>query len=76
MWQIVIFMKDNTIECVPVKWIFENESKKLCCYWPPCKSSIKLNSMLTSCAELEAHWEIYCIEIFGEKIYGMILIMR
>lgn len=38
MWTVIIFIKDNTIEVVLVKWLI-GENEELC-YWPP-KGNIK-----------------------------------
>ncbi|CAG9821292.1 unnamed protein product [Phaedon cochleariae] len=56
MWTVVIFVEENSIETVPLKWLIGTEENLS--YWPAVKG-IKLNSMIVNCAEPTRDWEIF-----------------
>lgn len=69
MWAIVIFINENSVECVPLNWIVQNNK----CYWPPYKGS-KLNSAIAICEEPEDNWILHKVRRINEnKTYGKLI---
>lgn len=69
MWVIVIFVQENSVECVPLIWIIENTK----CYWPPYKGS-KLKSAIAMCEEPEDSWIVHNVRRINEnKKYGKLM---
>lgn len=68
MWVIVIFSKENSVECIPESWLTDNSN----CYWPPHKGS-RLNSAITLCENPEDDWKLFHIRrLNADKVYGKI----
>lgn len=56
MWTIVIFLEENTIEIVPVKWIV---NEHMLCYWPDEKNH--LGSRINNCEVPGENWRVFKI---------------
>lgn len=72
MWTVVIFIKENSIETIPLKWLLGSEGNLA--YWPAVKG-VKLNSMIVNCAEPSTNWDIFEIRFPNntKKLYGEIV---
>ncbi|KAJ8030886.1 hypothetical protein HOLleu_27427 [Holothuria leucospilota] len=64
---VVIFVKDNTVECVPSSWVKKHENKVIC-YWPSSCKDIKRK--ITKCTlPDEKAWAMYPVRIIGQPVY-------
>ncbi|CAH1163217.1 unnamed protein product [Phaedon cochleariae] len=75
MWTVVIFIEENSIETIPLKWLLGGDGNLA--YWPSVKG-LKLNSMIVNCAEPTSNWEIFEIRFPNntKKIYDNFLKAR
>ncbi|PIK35886.1 hypothetical protein BSL78_27286 [Apostichopus japonicus] len=65
-YSVVIFLKDNIVECVPSSWI-EKSTNKLVCYWPSGKD-LKRKILKQEIPDKDL-WDAYPVKLVGKPEY-------
>jgi len=66
MFVVVCFTETNEVDVVPNTWVEENGSKCVC-WWPPYKTTQRVNSAKLSAEAPTEKWSSLAVKIMYEK---------